>query len=90
MRPASAAFNIDSRRTSVRRTKVRGIKHFAGPRTGTYGVRTHSAAAKPSTADLMAGICNGAGGGASTHPDGTVHCTDPDGNDALDPVPAPD
>ena len=41
-------------------------------------------------ADFMHGACNSAGGGASTNPDGTVSCVDPDGNDALDPVPAPD
>ncbi len=45
---------------------------------------------KPSSSDVMAGICNGAGGGASSNPDGTVSCVGPDGNDVLDPVPSPD
>ena len=51
-------------------------------------------AAKPldpdERADFMLGVCNSSGGGASTNPDGTVSCVDPDGNDVLDPVPSPD
>ena len=40
--------------------------------------------------DWMGDICTTAGGGASSNPDGTVSCVDADGNDVLDPVPAPD
>ena len=39
--------------------------------------------------DWMVGVCNQAGGGASTGRDGQSHCTDPDGNEVLDPAPVP-
>lgn len=45
---------------------------------------------EPLGPEWMAGVCETAGGGASTNPDGSTSCVDPDGNDALDPTPAPD
>jgi hypothetical protein len=68
----------DPRRTTIKKRS-----------TGKFGVPAQSAG-QPLGADWMAGVCNSAGGGASSNPDGTVSCVDPDGNDVLDPVPAPD
>lgn len=67
-----------------------GALRYIAPRIRIVGVQAQGADDKPSTEDLMAGLCNGAGGGASTGRDGKVHCIDPDGNEVLDPVPAPD
>ena len=94
--PAETAVEtVRYRRHGMRRGVVRRHGHMFrfGRLPLVYGAPAHSAA-RPFTpderADFMAGVCNSAGGGASTNPDGTVSCVDPDGNDALDPVPAPD
>jgi len=74
-------------KTDARRTAIR--RQF----TGKFGVRGQSAGEPdnpPSHADWMGDICTTAGGGASSNPDGTVSCIDPDGNDVMDPEPAPD
>jgi hypothetical protein len=73
----------------IRELDLNPTNGFVIPRARNSSAPAQGAGAKPSSEDLMAGICNGAGGGASSQPDGTVHCVDPDGNDALPPVPAP-
>jgi hypothetical protein len=75
---APVKMKAESRRTTVGR-------QF----TGTSGVPADKPDA-PSRANLMADFCNAAGGGASSNPDGTASCVDPDGNDVLDPTPVPD
>jgi hypothetical protein len=102
-RPALRRMKTNSTRRAAGRRPVMRLRARvkSGPRpryvpfvkkpqfTGNFGVPAQSAAQKPSSAEVMAGFCNGAGGGASSNPDGTVSCVGPDGNDVLDPVPAP-
>ena len=58
--------------------------------TGTSGVPAQGAGTSSNWhANWMVGVCNQAGGGASTGRDGQSHCTDPDGNEVLDPAPVP-
>jgi hypothetical protein len=102
-RPALRRMKTNINRLTTGRRPITGLRARvkSGPRlryvpfgktpkyTGNVGRPTEAPEDKPSSADVLAGFCNGAGGGASSNPDGTVSCVDPDGNDALPPVPAP-
>jgi hypothetical protein len=57
--------------------KMLGI--MAVPGSGPMALDEHE------RGDLMYGICHGAGGGASTNPDGSVSCVDAEGEDVFDP-----
>lgn len=102
-RPARRGASVNISRHAITRRSATGLRARVKrkpallygtfgktPRTGELTAATvPNSEPKPTSEDLMAGICNGAGGGASSNPDGTVSCVDPDGNDALPPVPAP-
>ncbi len=102
-RPVRRGVRANIGRNAISRRSAAGlharVKRKPGSRYGTFGktpcadgftaASVPNSGPKPASEDLMAGICNGAGGGASSNPDGTVSCVDPDGNDALPPVPAP-
>ena len=102
-RPALRRMKTNSHRLTISRRPVMRLRARvkSGPRpryvpfvkkpqfTRKFGVPAHSAG-KPPASDVMGDICTLAGGGASSNPDGTVSCVDPDGNDVLDPTPSPD